>query len=288
MRYLTTGVLVIAITLMIACGGGSSGDGGQASGSPQSTVSEQVGTEEFGLNDEQLVTAIEQVEAGIASCMADAGFEYIPIDPVTFREAMDTLGGSGGLSNKEYIAQHGYGFSTRPPAEDFRAGPDNESIRNDLSEADQVAYTHTLLGDFTESTFVFTLENEDFSNIGGCTKTAVESVFTPEQLNPTFKNPFDVLVAQDPREIAALEDWSTCMKDKGYDFATPDDAEKEIRDRLDTLTGGKDPSTLTGIDADALAQLQADERAIAAEDDDCQDRFLRDVERQVERDISGQ
>ena len=40
--------------------------------------------------------------------------------------------------------------------------------------------------------------------------------------------------------------------------------------------------------ADALAQLQADERAIAAEDDDCQDRFLRDVERQVEREISGQ
>ena len=59
-------------------------------------------------------------------------------------------------------------------------------------------------------------------------------------------------------------------------------------DRLDTLTGGKDPSTLPDIDADALAQLQADERAIAAEDDDCQDRFLRDVERQVEREISGQ
>ena len=227
MRYLATSVLVIATALMIACGGGSSGDsGGQPSGSPQSTASEQVGTEEFGLNDEELVTAIEQVEGAIASCMADAGFQYTPIDPVTFRETMDTLGGSGGLSNQEYIAQYGYGFSTRPPAEEFRAGPDNERIRNDLSAADQVAYTRTLLGDFTEATFVFTLENEDFSNIGGRTKTAVESVFTPEQLNPIFKNPFDVLVANDPREIAALEDWSTCMKDKGYDFAHPDDAEK--------------------------------------------------------------
>ena len=76
-----------------------------------------------------------------------------------------------------------------------------------------------LLGDDTESTFVVALENEDISSIGGCTKTAVESVLTPEQLNPTFQNPFDVLVAEDPRMIAALEDWSGCMSDAGAPFA---------------------------------------------------------------------
>jgi hypothetical protein len=247
-----------------------------------------VGTEEFGMNDDQLVTAIEQVEAGIASCMADAGFEYIPIDPVTFREAMDSLTQPAGLSDEDFVAEYGYGISTMPPTQEFGAGPENAAILNDLSSADQVAYTRTLLGDDTTATFVVSLENEDMESTGGCTQTAVESVLTPEQLNPTFQNPFDVLVAQDPRMMAAQEDWSGCMSDAGYDFASPDDAEEEIFDRLDTIAGGEDPATLTGADADALAQLQADERAIAAADSDCQDQFLSEVEQQVESDISGQ
>jgi len=290
MRYAALPVvLVMAAALMTACGGGSGSEsnGGPTSGSPQTTGSGQVGTEEFGMNDEQLVTAIEQVEAGIASCMAGAGFEYVPIDPVTFRDAMDSLGSAPGLSDDEFVAQYGYGFTTLPPTQDFGAGPDNAGIFNDLSPADQVAYTRTLLGDDTGATFVISLEIEDLSAIGGCTKTAVESVLTPEQLDPRFQNPFDVLVAQDPRMVAALEEWSGCMSDDGYDFSTPDDAEEEIVDRLDTLTGGEDPAALTGSDADALAQLQADERAIAAADSDCQDQFLSEVEQQVERDISG-
>ncbi len=285
MRYTALlSVLAIATALVTACGGGSSGD----SSSTPSTGSGQVGTEEFGMNDEQLVTAIEQTESAIASCMADAGFEYVPIDPVTFREAMDTLNRPPGLSDEEFVAQYGYGFSTAPPSTKFGAGPENEAIKSQLSAADQVAYSQTLWGDDSDATFVTTLELEDFANIGGCTKTAVESVFTAEQLDPTFQNPFDELVMEDPRMIAALEDWSGCMSDAGYDFATPDDAEEEIMDRLDTITGGEDPSTLTGSDADALAQLQADERAIAAADSDCQDQYLSEVERQVEEDISGQ
>ena len=290
MRYAALpGIFLMAAALMTACGGGSSSDSsGSATGSPRATGSGQVGTEEFGMNDEQLVTAIEGVEAGIASCMADAGFEYVPIDPVTFREAMDGLTQPAGLSNEQFIAQYGYGISTTPPTEAFGAGPDNAAILNDLPAADKVAYTRTLLGDDTESTFVVALENEDVSTIGGCTKTAVESVLTVEQLNPTFRNPFDVLVAQDPRMIAAQEDWSACMSEAGYDFGTPDEAEEEISDRLDTLTGGEDPATLTGSDADALAQLQADELAIAAAASDCEAQFLTEVEQQVERDVSGQ
>jgi hypothetical protein len=240
------------------------------------------------MNDERLVTAIEQVESGIASCMADAGFEYVPIDPVTFREAMDALTQPPGLSDEEFVAQYGYGISTMPPTQEFGTGLDNAGILNDLSQADQVAYTRTLLGDDTEANFVFSLENEDFTTIGGCTRAAVESVFTSEQLNPTFQNPFDIRVFQDPRMVAAHEQWSRCMSDAGYDFATPDEGEEEIADRLETLTGGEDPATLIGSDADALAQLQEDETAIAAADSDCNDQGLSEVEQQVERDISGQ
>ena len=71
------------------------------------------------------------------------------------------------------------------------------------------------------ATFVFMLENEDFEGAGGCTKTAIEEVFTAEQRNPNFTNPFDVQVAQDPRMIDATKEWSACMSEDGYDLRKP-------------------------------------------------------------------
>jgi hypothetical protein len=283
--------IAVGVLLLTACGGSSSSDSG-ATDSEQTQdatagAGNEVGREEFGMTEEQLVTSIENVESLIASCMADAGFEYVPIDPVTFQDAMSSLGNAPGLSDEEFIAQYGYGFTTLPPTQDFGAGEENASIFNDLPSADQVAYQRALLGDDINATFVVGLEVEDFSNVGGCTKTAIEQVFTEEQLSPTFFNPFDAQVEADPRMVAANENWSGCMRDAGYDFERPDDAEKELRDRLDAITEGGDPATLTGTAKDALTDLQGEERAIAQVDSDCQDRFLHDVEQQVERDISG-
>jgi len=277
--------------LLTACGGSSSSDSGSTdSGQTQdatSGASNQVGLEEFGMTDEQLVTSIDGVESAIASCMADVGFEYIPIDSVTFRDAMDSLGDAPGLSDEEFVAQYGYGLTTLPPTQDFGAGEENASIYNDLPPADQVAYQRTLLGEDAKATFVITLEHEDFSTVGGCTETAIKQVFTAEQLSPTYFNPFDAQVEADPRMIAANQNWSGCMREAGFDYARPDDAEKELLDRLEAITEGADPATLTGSAKDALTELEGEERAIAPVDLECQQRFLHDVEQQVERDISG-
>ena len=43
------------------------------------------GSEEFGLTKEELVRSIEAVESLIASCMSEAGFEYIAVDYNTVR-----------------------------------------------------------------------------------------------------------------------------------------------------------------------------------------------------------
>src|SRR3989337_2690902 len=131
------------------------------------------------------------------------------------------------------------------------------------------------------------LEQEDFLPAGGCTETAIEEVFTPEQLSPSFFNPFDALVEQDPRMIEAQENWSACMGEAGFDYATQGDPEDEFVERLQTLTGGADPATRRGADKDALTDLQGEERAIAKVDLDCAAEHIDDVEQQVERDISG-
>jgi hypothetical protein len=247
----------------------------------------EVGKEEFGLTEEGLVIAIENTETAIATCMAGEGFEYIPNDPVTVRNAMASLAAVPGLNDEEFVEQYGYGFSTLPPTREFRAGDENQAIYEDLPASDQTAYDRALWGENTSATLVFMIENEDFEGAGGCTKTAIEQVFTEEQRNPNFTNPFDVQVAQDSRVIDATKEWSTCMSEDGYDFESPEDAEDQIRERYESLTKGQDPNTLEGADADALAELQAEERAIAAADLICAEEFLIPVEEQVERDLSG-
>ena len=86
--------------------------------------------------------------------------------------------------------------------------------------------------------------------------------------------------------IAALEDWSDCMAEAGYDYESPEDAEDELIERFDAITEGADPATLTGSAKDALTELQSEERAIALADLECLGP-LEEVERQVEKDISG-
>ena len=167
----------------------------------------EVGKEEFGLTEEGLVTHIEDTETAIAACMAGEGFEYIPVDPVTFRNGMASLGSVPGLSDEEFVAQYGYGYTTLPPKQKFDFGEENVAIFNALPASDQVAYERALLGENTQATFVYMLENEDFEGAGGCTKAAIEEVFSAEQRNPNFTNPFDVQVAQDPRVIDATEKW---------------------------------------------------------------------------------
>jgi hypothetical protein len=272
--------------LLAACGGGASSDPGQTQ-QPKSNGNQQVGVEEFGMTDENLVNSIERAESLIASCMTEAGFDYVPIDPVTFRGAMDALTSAPGLTDSEFVAQYGYGISTLPPTQAFGAGEENTRINEQLSPPDQVAYKRTLWGDNVEATFVIMLENEDFSGAGGCTKKAIDQVFTEEQRNAKYVNPFDAQVQQDSRMVDALEKWSGCMRDAGYDYENPDDAERYVTDRLDAIAKGADPRTLTGSEKAALTQLQGEERAIAQADNDCFEQHVTEVERQVERDISG-
>jgi len=280
-----TPLIIGSVLVLAACGSGD--DEKDAQSTPGGAGSQQIGREEFGMTEEQLVTTIEAGEARIAECMADAGFEYIPIDPVTFRDAMDSQGTVAGLSDSDFVAQYGYGITTLPPTQNFGHGEENQAIFDSLSEADQTAYTRTLVGDHVTATFVNMLEQEDFLPARGCTLTAVKEVFAQEQLSPSFFNPFDALVEQDPRMIDAQADWSRCMGEAGFEYQTQGDPEDEFVERLQTLTGGADPATLTGSDKDALTELQGEERAIAAVDIECAAAFIDEVEAQVERDISG-
>jgi hypothetical protein len=73
----------------------------------------------------------------------------------------------------------------------------------------------------------------------------------------------------------------------GYDYAHPDDVEKDLAQRLDALAAGADPASLTGPAAEALAELQGEELAIAAVATACEEDVVEPVVEQVETELYG-
>jgi hypothetical protein len=288
---------------MAACGSGSNAPGSPttAPAADQATPAGQAslpGPEEFGMTTEELVTSAEAVESLIAKCMSDAGFEYVAVDYDTVRKGMLADKSLPGVSDEDFIAQYGYGISTlytglppqladaATPAQ-IGLGEQNVRIFNSLSSADQVAYSRTLLGENTDATFAVSLEAEDFSRTGGCTRAAIEQIFTQAQLSTTYLNPLDALIQQDPRMIAALADWADCVREAGFNYNHPNEVEVDIKNRLDVITEGAPLETLTADAQAALAELQGEERAVAEVATVCEEEIVEPVQIQIERELYG-
>ena len=277
-RVVAAGAVVL---VMGACG----------SASPETTAGKSLpGIKEFGLTEEQFAQHIEKAQALIAQCMTEAGFEYIPVDVKTVEAAQARVRQEPGYTRRTYKEKWGLGVTTRfdSPVRDTGLGP-NLAIWQGLSESDRAAYSRTLWGDDPRADFVFAMDEEDFSMTGGCTRKAVEQVFTPEQLRGAYVNPKDELVDSDPRIVKAREAWSKCMEERGYHYEEDqDEIIEEYQERLDKLLDGDDPATLTGSAADALRKLQEQEIAVSLADLECQIEETDDIYRKVEMEVFGQ
>ena len=275
---------IIVVLLLAACGGKRASQG---------TIP---GKEEFGMTKDQLVTNIEAVEASISQCMRDAGFEYIAVDYNTVRRGMVADKSLPGMGEGRFIQEYGYGISTlytglAPQISDVLTpaklglGDQNVRIFQSLSPADQVAYTHTLFGEHPDATFVVALETEDFSRTGGCTRKAIEQTFSPDTFSATYLHPFDALVEQDPRMIAASAEYADCLRAAGFEYNFEREIEPDLRKRLDAITDGLPLDSLSSEARAALAELQTYERALAAVAVSCESRYLDPVANQVEREL---
>jgi hypothetical protein len=274
------GVLAGAIVLA-GCRGGS-----QATGDKHLP-----GIKEFGLTEEEFAAHVEQVETTIGRCMARAGFEYVPVDVKTVELAQQYVRADPKVSRRDYHARWGYGETTRfdDPVRAVGLGPQNRQIFRSLSPAAQEAYNHTLFGEDPDKTFVWTLDEEDFSETGGCTRKGVAAAFTKSQLLGTYVNPKDVLVESDPRIVKAVAAWTDCMREAGYDgYTDQDEIMEELGDRLDELLDGDDPAQLTGDRRQALERLQAEEVDASMSDLACEIKHTDDVFRKVEIEVFGQ
>jgi hypothetical protein len=156
-----------------------------------------------------------------------------------------------------------------------------------LSPVDQVAYSRALFGDHSDATFAITLDAEDFSRCGGCTREAIERVFAPEHLQASYYNPRDALIARDARMRVALREYGAKMRAAGFDADDPNAVEAEIVERLDAITGGG-ATPLEELSAEQLAaleELQNYERRLAATSFDLEAQLIEPVEEKIEKEL---
>jgi hypothetical protein len=295
-RGATLLAVVACALLMTACGGGDGGgSGGAAAGAAPTTAKPAgkplPGVKEFGLTEEEFSAAVEKTQSLMASCMREAGFEYVPVDVQTIELAQKYVRSDPNISRHDYHAKWGYGETTRfdEPQATVGLGPQNLRIVNALPETDREAYERTLYGEDRHADFVWTLDEEDFSSTGGCTRKAVAAVFKPSQVDGTFVNPKDELIDSDKRIIEGQRKWSQCMRGHGYNYREDqDEIIDEYAEHLEELAGDEDPTALTGEKAAELRKLQAEEVAVSLADLDCEIKHTDAVYRTVEIEVYGQ
>jgi hypothetical protein len=257
-----------------------------------------ISTEEFGLTRKQLFEAIEKVESLISTCMRAQGFEYVAVDYNTVRKGMSADKKMPGMSEGAFIAKFGFGVSTtytgEPPqlATGYMPGREGLGERNiqifkKLPVANQVAYNRALFGENTGATFAVSLETENFSLTGGCTRKGISQVFNADQMTATYYNPKDALINKDPRMKDALSKYQAEMRKAGYAYNHPDKVELDIRTRLAAMTMGGTirVDQMTPTQRAALKELQAYELKVAVKNQQLLDRVVEPVYEKIEGEL---
>jgi hypothetical protein len=275
--------LITITTMLLSSGCSTSAGGGETKSATRGAP------EEFGLTLAQLASRVDETERLIADCMRLAGFQYVPLDFATVKEAMASDKSAPGVTSEDYIKQFGLGITTQfdKPIVVFGAGPTNSETLHGLAEAAQLAYKRSLWGEAPDWNHVRALEEEDFSETGGCTRSAAERTYKPAELFGTYVNPADKLLEQDPRVIAATKKWAACMRADGFQYDNPTQVDDDLRLQLAGITRDQNPRTLTGPALDTLTALQDQERAIAARLTTCEEEHLEPVVAKVEAELTG-
>lgn len=267
--------------------GGNGGTSGQSGDGEELSPLEQYLGEDSGLGSGGGMTVafsmadlgederqqLRQVEELVASCMQEAGFEYIPVDPGGGEGGDDPFAEAYSLPPDEFAREYGYGMTTlMDPGKDTETEDTdpNAAIRDGLSEAALEEYNRALFGDAVEVSgnggAVSIAPGEDGAPTDlqdqGCHGKASAEVYGDEGLMggfdmSEFEGLFEDLealrqrVESDPRMVEATEAWAACMAEAGYsEFDTTGQPEETVMDRMSELYGWEDEAPTDAPDSE--------------------------------------
>ena len=231
-----------------------------------------------------------EIENAIASCMSDAGFEYIPRQVEESEYDWATQDVMADQNTKEWVAKNGYGMSmSEEDMESVEEAPEDPNMDyvTSLSPGAQTAYYEALNGPDVWST----MTEEEMANYeykwedAGCQGAADHEIRNAADLysDPEHAALFESMqglwetTTADPRTAALDVEWADCMADAGYtDFSKPQDALDKVMTDSNALWENveideEDPEASTGPSDEARAEVRELELTIAMADFTCKE-----------------
>ncbi|MEO3875040.1 hypothetical protein ABGB18_40155 [Nonomuraea sp. B12E4] len=170
----------------------------------------------YHLDDAALATIADARSALVRECMADKGFDWK--ESYGFEEGNPLLAGNArryGLADSEAAERYGYHVPDSPQERQAQAA---EAAWRELASKEEKAalYDPDGCADRTDSALWKGIGDRNTSWFTDLEFEAVD------------------LSAEDPAVASAIQAWSDCMHDKGFDYRTPQAAVEDRRWKLDS------------------------------------------------------
>ncbi|TFB77323.1 hypothetical protein E3O06_00785 [Cryobacterium glaciale] len=276
-RSLLTAIATAAfLSLTLA---GCSGDKTAAKLDPAESPLSKYMSSMYGDYDEDSMTAQQnEQEELVATCMADEGFDYVPVDNSQYSGMMSD--DSEEYGTEKWVSENGYGMSQSPEQlaeqqEQSEAYVDpNQDYVMSLSESEQTAYYEVLYGvQPTEEEMGEDGSYEYNWETSGCQGFASHEINGDQPSQEDHAALYDAMSAMyeeaqsSPTLVALDAEWATCMADAGYaTFLKKADAQESISNEQNAIY---ESGAETGPDEQALADLREKELAVAMADFTC-------------------
>ncbi len=235
--------------------------------------------------------AVEQQDL-VAQCMADQGFEYIPINQNVSVVSFDETYGGPADDTMEFAKQYGYGIIDSPSKQHYEEVSEstdytdpNQDYVNSLSEAEREAYYLAWIGPGDSVEDIAASETGDyvwdwtkFGCFGWAQKQMDDKSPARFWEDPEFTELVDAIngvwdtVAADP-EMEKLEaEWSSCMADEAFtNFPTRSSARGAMWSKYEELAECRG-NTCTEPSKEQQDQFMAEEIRQAVADQECAER----------------
>lgn len=258
----------------------------------------------------------------IAACMANQGFEYVPVVTPSSVTGFE-------FDEERYASEQGFGISTRIDIEEDNPAQQwsnpNDDITAAMSVSESEAYEAALYGDETDLEVGAEGSDAAFWG-GGCQGEAAQEVFGQaeavfSELEPLLDD-LQQRVEADPRLADIDQGWTACMSGRGYDYENADEvwgeALDDLRERYEAIAGSSNPfagwsdervqeflansspqevedfytqfeqQSRQDVDEEALAALQEEEIALAVANYECGEErrlLVQEVQSEYEREF---
>ena len=231
-----------------------------------------------GYDEDSMLAQQNEQEEFVASCMADEGFDYVPVDNSQYSGMTSADGEEYGT--EKWVAENGYGMSQSPEqiAEQQEQSQEfvdpNQDYVMSLSEGEQAAYYEVLYGvQPTEEEMGEDGSYEYNWETSGCQGFASHEINGDQPSQNEHEALYEAMGAMyeaaqaDPTLVKLDSEWAAYMADAGYaTFLKKADAQESIMTEQNALY---EEQSGTGPDEAVLAEMREKELALAMVDFTC-------------------